>query len=195
MITYFLYGITIPLMVMLSLLPISSTSTFASGPETMTIEPTTLYSQIGEEHHITIKGGLPPYRWYTVSGDIKEKNENIFTYTAPGRFGTDQATFEDKAGQKVQIQINIIRPLSLSPTKFDLNIKDEAAIRVSGGSGQWCVAEHTGIEIIETNSSFIKIKPEGETGLKKIVIQDTVTKESANIEINIFGNMEINIEK
>ncbi|MBF0468951.1 MAG: hypothetical protein HQK61_08715 [Desulfamplus sp.] len=188
MITYVLYAIALPLMLLIS--PLS-----ASGPEQMTTTPTIIYSQLGGEHQITINGGLPPYRWYSLSGDIDKQNEHQFTYTAPNRFGTDKVTFEDRTGNKVQIEINIPRPLSLSPTRFDLGIDGEAQIRVSGGSGQWCVKEHQELEILDTTPTHLTIRPDGKIGLKNIVIQDVITHESVVMEINVFGNMEIKVEK
>lgn len=162
---------------------------FAGSP--MDISPETIVSRPGEAHEIHVRGGLGPYRWYSRTGEVRERDGNKFLYVAPRRYGTDRVVFEDRAGQKAEIEVNIWRPFSVSPKGVEFPSGGEGRLSVTGGSGRWEVVAHRGLNVEKAGSARLILRPAHGEGEWKLVLKDTITRETVEIPVHIYGKIII----
>jgi len=144
---------------------------------------------------ISVQGGLPPYRWYTRSGEIQKTNQHEFIYISPKRYSFDTVTFEDRAGQTVTAKIEILRPLTVSPLKSRLHTKEKSTFSVHGGSGKWKIIQHDTLTIVEIKKQRLTIQAGSTPGKNKIVIQDQKTGEIKKITIEVYDAIKIEMNE
>jgi len=163
-------------------------SKIAVVPETIITSPRTATT-------ISVKGGLPPYRWYTRSGEIQRTKQHEFIYTSPKRYGFDTVTFEDRAGQTITADVEVLRPLTVSPLTSRLHTKEKKTFSIYGGSGKWKIIQHDTLTIVEITKQRLTIQAGSLPGKNKIVIQDTKTGEIKKIEIEVYDDLKIEMNE
>ncbi|MBF0099458.1 MAG: hypothetical protein HQK77_00975 [Desulfobacterales bacterium] len=158
------------------------------------IKPFLFWSAPQQKHALEVTGGIAPYRWQCYTGSITSIDQEHYMYQAPRHYGMDWILFEDRSGQQAKMEVNVLRPLTISPYNTSLFINDKGVFRVSGGSGQWKVMPHDGFQIQqETNQHQFTLKPIRELKNTQIQVQDLHTKEIVDLKIEVYG--KLNIEK
>ena len=159
----------------------------------MSITPDSFWSGPGMEHELVVKGGLPPYRWQCKSGTITPiiENEGRYMYKAPKRYGDDWVRFEDTAGQHAEINIDIYRPLTISPSRMTLAPDQKGNVRVIGGSGQYEINKNEVLNTQMEKDGLITVSPKVEEGETVLTVKDGVTGETVSLPITIYGPIMI----
>ncbi|MCP4701022.1 MAG: hypothetical protein GY862_29840 [Gammaproteobacteria bacterium] len=157
----------------------------------ISVTPQALWSRPQQEHRFTVKGGLPPIRWQTRAGDVKALEERVFLYRAPKRYMRDQLRFFDRAAQEAQVTIDILRPLSVSPSIRNVPVNGRAEFSVHGGSSKWEVSDDGGLQVAKLEKTKLEINAGNSTGRKNLRIHDQVTEEQFDIVINVYTVLEV----
>ena len=160
-------------------------------PPSLVISPDILIVKLQSTHSVQIKGGLPPYRWFSTMGTVEKIDSNHFNYIAPRRYGNDKVTFEDRAGQQVILKIIIPRPLSISPVKMNIPVNGTGKFNVAGGSGKWEVIDNDAFSVTKiTKNSFVLQTGSVPCNLN-LKIKDIVTDDIQEITVNIYGSLSL----
>ncbi len=159
----------------------------------LAVTPQHLWSQPEQIHHIQVTGGLPPIYWQTQSGDITPGEQpNSFIYQAPRRYMQDSIRFIDRSRQQIQITIDILRPLTITPSIRHLPLNGETRFRIQGGSGQWQIEPHQTLTITKQDDNItFNIKAGSTAGLHTIQIHDQITHEHIQAQIHIYAPLDV----
>ena len=160
-----------------SISPITSPANLMAKPET--------------RHSIRVAGGLPPYRWFSKMGMVREINPHLFEYTAPRRYGKDRITFEDRAGQRAEVKIMIPRPLAVSPARMTLAVNETGTLSVFGGSGDWEVLDKGGLVILDKTEDCLTLQAGPESGEVSLIIKDRLTSDIQVVKIIVYDSITI----
>ncbi|RKZ82987.1 MAG: hypothetical protein DRR19_19785 [Candidatus Parabeggiatoa sp. nov. 1] len=170
----------------------------AQATEPLEVAPKQIWSKPNQEHQFWITGGLRPIFWQSKAGEVSvdEKEPNLFIYMAPRRYMQDSITFFDRAGQEVQVLIDVLRPLSVSPSIRNIPINGETHFQIQGGSGHWQVKpeveEHDNIlTITKSDNMTLTIQAGSSGGLQTIRIHDEATEDEVEVQVQIYAPLEV----
>ncbi|MBF0199883.1 MAG: hypothetical protein HQK66_00950 [Desulfamplus sp.] len=95
-----------------------------------------IFVKPGEMAKIAVTGGVPPFDWQTVTGDLEEavtENAGFNIYTAPGIMGQDTVTIRDRKNNTVSVTVHVTTPLQVTPNVRYLTRGDSARFTVVSG--------------------------------------------------------------
>ncbi len=77
-------------------------------------------------------GGSPPYVAVTDGGEVSESG-GLFRVNAPGEAGSYRVWISDDLGERVEVTMEVVAPLRVSPAVVDLKREGSANLAVVGG--------------------------------------------------------------
>ncbi|SEH08952.1 hypothetical protein [Candidatus Venteria ishoeyi] len=174
---------------------ISSLFLFAesSQAEKLLIKPERLWTKPAGEIQLQVDGGVLPLRWQTTSGQIrrKEKTDNAFVYTAPQRYMQDKVRFIDNAGQETVIEIDVLRPLTISPSQRTIPVNNSARFKVYGGSGEWQINNIKGIEVEKIDTQTLQVTAGSQSGEFILLLEDKKTQDNLDVSIIVYDALGV----
>lgn len=77
-----------------------------------------IYVKPGETARVAVTGGIPPFDWGTVTGDmevVSTQNAGYNYYTAPDVMGEDTITIRDSKDSTTTVTVHVTQPLMVTP--------------------------------------------------------------------------------
>ncbi|WP_069469763.1 hypothetical protein [Candidatus Marithrix sp. Canyon 246] len=162
-----------------------------TSAQALTVTPKEIWSKPHQTHYFTVTGGLTPIFWQSKTGDVRRsKDENVFIYRAPRRYMQDYVRFFDRAGQTIQVNINVLRPLEASPSIRNIPINDKTNFMIIGGSGKWQLEPNDYLNL-HKDSSILKVEAGNVAGLHKIQVYDEVTQDLIELEVRVYAPLDL----
>ncbi|RKZ38985.1 MAG: hypothetical protein DRQ49_12790 [Gammaproteobacteria bacterium] len=168
----------------------------AQATEPLKVTPKQIWSKASQVHNFKVTGGLPPIYWQTKAGDVQVgEKPNTFVYTAPRRYMQDTIRFYDRTDQAIEVTIDVLRPLSVTPSRRNIPLQGESHFRIQGGSGQWqAKMDDDALTITQLDKGKLTVKASDIAGLQQIQISDKVTQEQVEVEVQIYAPLEVQEE-
>jgi hypothetical protein len=168
----------------------------AQAIEPLEVAPQNIWSKPSQVHQFRVTGGLPPIYWQSRSGEVSvdEENPNIFIYKAPRRYMRDYIRFFDRAGQEIQVNIDVLRPLRISPTRRNIPTNGKTHFRIYGGSGHWQLKPDQHARILtatKTDKKTLTIQAGASAGTQPIRVYDEITDDEVQVQVQIYAPLKI----
>jgi hypothetical protein len=181
----------------ISILIVLLTVNIAQAIEPLEVAPQSIWSKPSQVHQFRVTGGVPPIYWQSRSGEVSvdEENPNIFIYKAPRRYMQDNIHFFDRAGQEIQVTIDILRPFRVSPSRRHIPINGTTKFRLYGGSGQWQLKSEqpTDEQILtatQTDNHTLTIQASATAGTQTIRLYDQITDEEVEVQVQVYAPLK-----
>jgi len=159
----------------------------------LTISPVNIWSRPSQEHRFNLSGGLPPIRWQSKSGEVSavDGEEGVYLYRAPRRYMQDQVHFFDNAGQQAMITIDVLRPLTVSPSVRRIPIGGVTDFVIQGGSGEWKFSEETKLKLNKQENGKLQVVAGSNAGQYTLKVMDMVTDDEVELMVHVYAPLQI----
>jgi hypothetical protein len=157
--------------------------------------PTRMWSKPNQVHEITVTGGISPLNWQALAGEINPvvDKPGVFSYQAPRRYMQDTILFRDRTGQEIQVVVDILPPLQVSPNLRHLAVNDKGYFSLQGGSGQWQVIASDILTVKRLNNQLEVTVENGTVGFYDLLVKDDVTHEEVKVQVQVYAPLEIKV--
>lgn len=160
--------------------------------QALTVTPKEIWSKPHQTHYFTVTGGLTPIFWQSKAGEVtRSKDENVFIYRAPRRYMQDYVRFFDRAGQTIQVNINVLRPLAASPSIRHIPINANTNFMIIGGSGKWQIEPNDYLNLHKHNNTILNVEAGTVAGLHKIQVYDEVTQDLIELQVRVYAPLDL----
>lgn len=102
-----------------------------------------IFLKPGETAKIAVTGGIPPFDWQTIKGDMQDVrtlDAGYNYYTAPNVMGEDTITIRDKKGAETTVAVHVTQPLQVTPSIRYIERKESKNFTVVSGVGPYTAA-------------------------------------------------------
>jgi hypothetical protein len=162
-----------------------TTTWLSSGSSGLALSATSASVDVRGSFPFTATGGVPPYRFYLVSG-AGSINLSSGIYVAPQAAGTAQIAVEDATGNDAYANITIMGlalGLTIAPASISVAEGSTYTFTISGGSGLYTFSVASGIGTINSTTGVYTAPLS--VGTASVEVSDTEGNR-ANAAITVF---------
>ncbi len=135
------------------------------------IAPTEATMALESKKSFTASGGVPPYAWTTIGGDVNDPSATTIEYESPSIAGMYHVMVTDSTGNFANVSIKVGDPFRVTPHCARIQRGDVAKFDVVSGIAPYRWETNYGT-LSSTSAASITFTPEANLGLYEISAYD-----------------------
>ncbi|SEH08954.1 VWA domain-containing protein [Candidatus Venteria ishoeyi] len=151
------------------------------------IDPTEATMSLDAKKSFTASGGIPPYAWTTIGGDVDDASASTVEYGSPSIAGIYHLMVSDSTGNFANVSIKVGEPFRVTPHCARIQRGDIANFDVVSGVPPYRWEAKYG-NLSATAGTSISFTPEANLGLYELFAYDA-TGSVRNLCVEVAGGL------
>ena len=157
----------------------------------LSITPSNVTLEKGKTIEFSINGGKSPYEMTASKGAVNAKSANTFIYSSEQSGDDISLTVTDKDGNQVQATVNVVEPLTVTPTRAIVTTQEVVKLTASGGYGDY-VWTYTQGEADRQDGDTINYTAPNVSGWHTVTVRDELAN---NQQVLILVGNELSLSE